>query len=85
MISDSYTAYPNPTTGRTTISFTTEEKAKYTVRVTDLLGNVVMNEVVNAEAGINMKELNLSSVAKGLYLINLQSENGVQTIRLVVE
>jgi len=85
-VASTFTAYPNPTSGRTNISFTSEDNAKFTLRVTDLLGNVLVSETVNAEAGYNMKEVNLSGVTKGLYLVNLTSDNGsIQTLRLVVE
>ncbi|MBK9525079.1 MAG: T9SS type A sorting domain-containing protein [Bacteroidetes bacterium] len=79
-------AYPNPTSGMITVNFTADVKAKYTVKVVDLLGNVVMNDVVSAVEGVNMKDLDLSKAAKGMYLLTLENEGGnVQTLRIVVE
>ncbi|MBP6650090.1 MAG: T9SS type A sorting domain-containing protein, partial [Bacteroidia bacterium] len=69
-----------------TVNFIADVKAKYTVKVVDLLGNVVMNDVVSAVEGVNMKDLDLSKAAKGMYLLTLENEGGnVQTLRIVVE
>jgi len=79
-------AYPNPTSGMITLNFSADVKAKYTVKVVDLIGNVVISDVVSAVEGVNMKDLDLSKVAKGMYLLSLENEGGnVQTLRIVVE
>ena len=45
-----------------------------------------MNDVVSAVEGVNMKDLDLSKAAKGMYLLTLENEGGnVQTLRIVVE
>ena len=80
------TAYPNPTNGLVTINFNAVAAERYTVKVVDLLGNVVVSDQLNAVEGNNMKELNLTNVAKGMYLMSLETEGGnVQTLRLIVE
>ena len=74
------TAYPNPTNGLVTINFNAVAAERYTVKVVDLLGNVVVSDQLNAVEGNNMKELNLTNVAKGMYLMSLETEGGnVQT------
>ncbi|HNP98388.1 MAG TPA: T9SS type A sorting domain-containing protein, partial [Bacteroidia bacterium] len=79
-------AYPNPTSGIFTLNFNADVKAKYTVKVVDLIGNVVISDVVSAVEGVNMKDLDLSKAAKGMYLLSLENESGnVQTLRIVVE
>jgi len=82
----SMVAFPNPTDGRASISFNADKKAQYSLIVTDLLGKVIYNEMVNASEGYNMTEINLSGVVKGVYLVSLRGEDGsAQTIRLVVQ
>ncbi len=81
-----FNAYPNPTSGLMTVNFQANKSAKYTVKVTDLLGNVMISNVISASEGLNMQELNLSNVAKGMYLLSIQTEGeNSQTLRVVVE
>ena len=80
------TAFPNPTNGKATVAFTAGAKAKYVVKVTDLLGNVIVSDVITAVEGYNTQEIDMSQVAKGLYMVSLTAEDGQsQTLRLVVE
>jgi hypothetical protein len=79
-------AYPNPTSGMLTVNFEAAESAKYSVKVTDLLGNVLINDIISAVEGVNMQELNLSNVAKGIYLLSVETDGTqAQTLRIVVE
>jgi hypothetical protein len=79
-------AFPNPTHGKLTITFNASEDARYNVRVVDLLGKSIMNNDVNAVVGQNIQEIDFSGIAKGIYLLSVQSSTGdVQTLRLVVE
>ncbi len=79
-------AYPNPTSGKATVSFNATEKSKYIVKVTDMIGNTLVSNVVNVIEGYNTQEIDLTGVAKGLYMISVTAENGTtETLRLVVE
>ena len=83
---NSLVAYPNPTTGKATITFNSDRDAKYSLKVVDVIGRVLISENISAVEGYNMKEINLENVAKGLYLVSVQTEGGqAQTLRLVVE
>ena len=82
----SLTAFPNPTTGLATISFTSTMDSKFSVNVLDVVGRVMLKENINAIEGYNMKDINLESVTKGLYFITVQAEGGeIKTLRLIVE
>ena len=62
------------------------EDARYAVRLLDMVGQSAMIFDVNAVAGPNMQEIDLRGMAKGVYLLNVQSEKGeLQTLRLVIE
>ena len=82
----SLSAYPNPTSGKATVSFTADRNAKYTMKVVDMIGNILVNESISATEGFNTNEINLENVAKGIYLISVQTEGEeAQTMRLIVE
>jgi len=79
-------AYPNPTNGKATISFTSDRTAKYSMKVVDMIGKVLINETLSVVEGYNMKEINLENMSKGIYMISVQTEEGnAQTLRLIVE
>ncbi|MBP9791567.1 MAG: T9SS type A sorting domain-containing protein, partial [Bacteroidia bacterium] len=77
---------PNPTSGKATISFNSTSKTKYLVKVTDMIGNAVFTEVVNAFEGYNTREIDLTKIAKGVYVISLSTEDmTTESIRLIVQ
>ncbi|REK49473.1 MAG: T9SS C-terminal target domain-containing protein, partial [Bacteroidetes bacterium] len=79
-------AYPNPTTGMITVSFESSSDAKYALKVVDLLGNVVVSNVISASEGTNTQEVDLSNVAKGMYLLSIETDGAkTQTLRVIVE
>ena len=79
-------AYPNPTSGKATVSFFAATESKYIVKVTDMIGNTLISDVVNATADYNTTEIDLTGVAKGMYMVSVTANDGTtETLRLVVE
>ncbi|MCB0755291.1 MAG: T9SS type A sorting domain-containing protein [Flavobacteriales bacterium] len=72
--------YPNPTNGTV---FVDVEKADMVleIRVTDVVGRVVFTE---ATAGANRTQLELAGLNNGIYHVNLITENGVVSNRVVL-
>ena len=81
----SFNVYPNPADGQVMVSFTTMEEGSYTVRLVDMFGRVVKNEVDNAGAGDNIHVMNLDGLAKGVYIIELEKGSQVNKTRLVIQ
>ena len=82
----SLNAYPNPTSGRLNVTFNSSGTEKYTFKVVDLLGKVLIREVNTAQDGSNLLELDLSSLANGMYLISIERDAAlIETMRIVVE
>ena len=81
-----FSVYPNPTSGKLTITFISVSKTKVKLNIMDLLGkNVLMNEVEAVE-GTNTKQIDLTHLAKGMYFISFVIEGmKVQPFRIVVE
>jgi hypothetical protein len=83
---ESFNAYPNPTSGKATITFNSSTSEKYSIRVVDMIGRTIITDISNAIEGYNMKEIDLQKASKGIYLVSIQSESGeVHTLRLIVE
>jgi hypothetical protein len=82
---NSLTVYPNPAHTQATIAFRAAEEGSYMVILTDVTGRTVNASVVEAQAGVNAIEMNLSMYAKGMYLVELRSANGTEKVKLIVE
>ena len=78
--------YPNPTRGNLTLEFNSPEETKYQLKVTDFTGRVIRTETINASSGLNQHKMDYSTTARGMYLLNLQSQSGESiVIRFAVE
>ena len=49
-----------------------EKTEKYILKVVDLIGNVIINEANTSLEGENLKEIDLSSVSKGMYFFDFR-------------
>jgi len=72
LLADRFDVYPNPTTGIFKLDFTVKEKANCTIRITDILGNIVITTDVAAVRGENSVDFDLSRISKGLYFISME-------------
>ena len=80
------TLYPNPTVGTTTLKFETSKAGDYQVSLVDITGQIMQTETVTAVEGLNMHELDMSTYAKGLYMVRLErAGEPMQVLRISVE
>ncbi|MBV6453553.1 MAG: hypothetical protein FNNCIFGK_00787 [Bacteroidia bacterium] len=84
MSASALNVYPNPTAGMLNVEYTTE-KGTAQVTVLDLSGRVVMTQTQPSVEGKNTMQLDLSKVAKGAYMLNVQTQSGNNQVRIVVE
>ncbi len=80
----SMTVSPNPTTGVINVSYTAS-KGSTVIRVLDLAGRVVMTQNTSSVEGSNNTQLDMSKLAKGAYMLSVQSTQGAKQIKVVVE
>ncbi len=64
--------YPNPATSSLQISIPVLGSNKLTVKIYDLIGNLVINQDYNAVSDI---KLNIASLTAGLYVVQIQNGN----------
>ncbi|CAM3955594.1 T9SS-dependent choice-of-anchor J family protein [Flavobacterium antarcticum] len=75
---NTFTAYPNPVKDVLNVSFTQNIS---NVAVYNLLGQQVLSVNMNANKG----QVDMSTLATGTYLVKVNSENGVKTIKVIKE
>lgn len=66
------TVYPNPAHDKVNVQFNAEEKTDYVLNLLDLSGRVISTSHATAEKGINTSEMDLSRLAKGVYMAELK-------------
>jgi hypothetical protein len=81
------TAYPNPTSGKLNLAFTSVvPEKKYTVRIIDIPGKILLVQSGITQEGLNENVFDLSDKAKGIYFLNLEIEGvGTKTIKILVD
>jgi hypothetical protein len=81
-----FNAYPNPTSGKLTLSFLAQSKSKCKLSVIDILGKTVLINMIEAIDGENIKDIDLSHVVKGMYFISIESEGlDLRAMRIIVD
>ena len=77
--------YPNPANESTTVSYTLTQASDVNVEVVDILGKVVMSSAQgNKVAGAHKININTSVLAAGTYSINITTEFGKVSNKMVV-
>jgi hypothetical protein len=69
--------YPNPTNGKITI----EAENITSITVTNLEGQIIFSKIVNA----NITQIDLNKYSKGMYLIKVETIQGVKIEKIVIE
>lgn len=79
--------YPNPTAGNAAIAFqSVQNQEEVSINIVNAMGQVVHFDMLeNVEAGRTVYDFNTSGLASGIYSVNISSEAGSISKRLIVE
>jgi len=80
-----FSLYPNPTTGQVNIYFKAQRSEKMNLVVTNVAGQVVMEESLEVKQGDFYKTFDLTQAAKGVYFVQLSSGTGSMVRKVVVQ
>lgn len=78
-----FKAYPNPTNDNLTVSIDLKTKENGTLIIRDILGKTHLYQELSLNVGNNQKQLNLSSLSSGIYLMEIQLPNSKTAIKLI--
>ena len=77
--------YPNPSRDVFNVEFTSETKQSIEVRVVTLVGQIIFTENLEDFEGEYTHSFNLSEYSKGIYLLELDFDNGVVNKKLMLQ
>ena len=67
------------------MSFTSQSKQSIEVRVVNLIGEVIFTENLENFEGEYSHSFNLSEYSKGVYLLELDTDNGIVNKKLILQ
>ncbi len=75
--------FPNPTAGPISLEISSPEVRNLQVVLVDIAGRKLAERAKGLAVGSNLVELDLSDLASGLYLLRLESEGYIESLRVV--
>ena len=67
------------------ISFTSEQLQDLRVRVLNVIGEVMITEDLQQFVGEYTKQINLEENAKGIYFLEIETDNGIINKKLILQ
>jgi len=80
----SLTVYPNPTSGRFTVSFSNTESSDLTLELVNISGQVVYRNEVKSVYSYN-EDIDASAFAKGVYYLKVNDGTDVKIEKVVIQ
>jgi hypothetical protein len=79
------TIYPNPSRDIFNVSFTSDTKQDLRVRIFNVIGEELINENLEQFIGEYTKQINLSENAKGIYFLEIETNDGIINKKLILQ
>ena len=80
-----FTVYPNPTADVLNVTFTSMEQVAANLEVLNGLGQKVMQVQQNVQVGENRLQMDLSTLSRGIYYLNIWMDGQAVSRKVVVE
>jgi hypothetical protein len=77
--------YPNPSRDIFNVTFTSEDVQNLEVRIINVIGEVVYTEDLNEFVGEYTKQVDLATYTKGVYFLEITTDNGVINKKLILQ
>jgi hypothetical protein len=77
--------YPNPTTDFLNIALHQKDNENLNVTVFNMSGSLVYSEIFAGTSGVNNLQLSVGEYAKGLYLVNVESQKASVQTKFIVK
>src|SRR5690606_18827087 len=84
-LNESLNVYPNPAKDNVTLTFDLNKSEKINIEIYDVMGKLVYTEDLGTVlSGNTIKNLNISHLNSGLYLVNIQAGNTIAVKKITV-
>ena len=80
-----YIYYPNPSRDIFNVTFTSEDIQNLEVRIINVIGEVVYTENLEQFVGQYTKQVDLATYTKGVYFLEITTDNGVINKKLILQ
>ncbi len=84
IVSDKLSVSPNPVAATANLTFKAAANGTATITVTNQAGAIVLNQMVAVGAGANIKKIDVSKLAGGMYFVKIQTGDKVEVARIIV-
>jgi len=74
--------YPNPVANTASIAFAASKPAKYELTLTNMMGKTLLKQKGNVNAGSNKIYLNVATLNKDMYVVNLKYDDNAIQLKL---
>jgi hypothetical protein len=82
---DGVTIYPNPVEDQLAIHFFSTLVQRVNIEFTSMNGSMMLSESIRAEKGNINHNLDVSSFARGIYLLRITTDQGIGTFKVVLK
>jgi len=80
-----FNVYPNPSSDVFNVSFVSDKVQDLNIRVVNMIGEVVYVEGLEKFVGEYTKQININSFTKGVYFLEITTNNGVVNKKIVLQ
>jgi hypothetical protein len=77
--------YPNPSRDIFNVTFTSEDAQDLKVRILNVIGEELINEDLQQFIGEYTKQIDLTNNAKGIYFLEIETDDGVINKKLILQ
>ncbi len=77
--------YPNPAQNELNIAFNIQEADVFTIQLSSMAGETIIHQEYNMGSGVFDKNIDLSQIAKGVYILTIRNSKGIKTKKVVVQ
>ena len=82
-LNDHLHIYPNPNTGQFTLEMDLQEETRLSIKLYHSTGQLIHSEVIGNVTGNYTQQIDLSKYAKGIYYVQIMTEQGVVTRKVI--
>jgi hypothetical protein len=80
---EGFNVYPNPTKDQLLVSVNAGANQVSSFEIINIDGKVVMRDETRFNGALQAKRVDVSSLAKGVYMVRMNTESGVQTQKFI--